>query len=228
MKKMLTYDKIDFVQYRSTEEGGEILKARLRLLKDQPVVSAVLVAVNVTVFLLCMFWKNLMDYGELDAVRVLYFKEYGRIIWSMFFHSGINHLFSNMLILFFLGQMIENETGHIRFAVLYFLSGTGGNLLSLYAKVANNDFAPSVGASGAIFGLDGALLGMVLFSDRKMENVTMPRVMMMIICSLYSGFAGKNIDNAAHVGGLITGFVVGTMISLFRRWRHRRGDFSVR
>lgn len=202
------------------------MKVKLRLLRNQPVVSMALVAVNVMVFLLCEFWEQPMYQGGLDAVRVVYYKEYGRIIGAMFLHSGIDHLFNNMLILFFLGSMIENETGHIPFGLLYFLSGIGGNLLSLYAKTVNNDFSVSVGASGAIFGLDGVLLAMVLFSDRRLENVNMPRVLLMILCSLYSGFVGSNIDNAAHVGGLVTGFAAATILCVVQRWRHRRGRWN--
>lgn len=198
------------------------MRARLRLLRDKPAVSIVLVAVNVFVFLLCRVSRELMYKGDLDAVRIVYYKEYGRILWSMFLHSGIDHLCNNMLILFFLGSMIENEVGHIRYALLYFLSGIGGNLLSLYVKVINGELVASVGASGALFGLDGVLLAMVLFSDRRMENVTMPRVLLMILCSLYSGFVGENIDNAAHVGGLLTGFVAATLMCVLRRRRYRR------
>ena len=198
------------------------MRARLELLRRQPVISIALVAINVVVFLLCRFSGKLLYMGDLDAVRILRDGEYGRILWAMFLHTGMDHLFNNMLILFFLGSMIESEIGHVRYAVLYFLSGIGGNLLSLYIKVINNIFTASVGASGAIFGMDGALLAMVLFSDRRLENVTMPRVLLMIACSLYSGFVGGNIDNAAHVGGLITGFVTATAICVFQRWRHRR------
>lgn len=198
------------------------MRLRLRQLNRQPVVSIALVSINVVVFALCTFMGDLIYKGGLDAIRVLYYKEYGRIVWSMFLHSGIDHLFNNMLILFFLGAMIEIEVGHIKYAALFFLSGIGGNLLSLYAKAVNQELAASVGASGAIFGLDGALLAMVLFSDRQMENVTMPRVMLMIVCSLYSGFTGGGIDNAAHVGGLLTGFAVTTVVCIFRRWRSRR------
>lgn len=199
------------------------MRAGLRLLKSKPFVSVILVAVNVAVFLLCKISSGRLLYmGDLDAVRVLNYKEYGRIVWAMFLHGGMDHLFNNMLILFFLGSMIENAVGHIRYAALYFLSGVGGNLLSLYVKAVNNELTASVGASGAIFGLDGALLAMVLFSDKRMENVTMPRVLLMIACSLYSGFAGGNIDNGAHVGGLITGFTAAAFMCFFRRWRDRR------
>ena len=198
------------------------MRVNLKSLKYQPFVSVLLVTVNVIVFLLGTFFGGLIYAGELDAVRVLYYHEYGRIIGAMFLHSGMDHLFNNMLILFFLGSMIEKEVGHLKYGLLYFLSGIGGNLLSLYAKVVNNEFAPSIGASGAIFGLDGVLLAMVLFSGRRMENITMPRVLLMIACSLYSGFAGRNIDNAAHVGGLLTGFLAAALLCAAGRWKGRR------
>ena len=94
--------------------------------------------------------------------------------------------------------------------------------MSLYVKVVSGDLAASLGASGAIFGLDGVLLAMVLFSDKKMENVTPARVVLMIVYSLYSGFTGQNIDNAAHVGGLLTGFLAAGMMCLVQRRKQRK------
>lgn len=196
----------------------------MKSFKFQPIVSTALVTANVFVYILCHFtgeWLYAM--GRLDAFAVLVNREYGRILWAIFLHSGISHLFNNMLILFFLGSMIEKEVGHIKYAVLYVLSGIGGNLLSLFAKVANGDCSASLGASGAIFGLDGVLLAMVLFSGRKMENVTPARVVLMIVYSLYSGFTGHNIDNAAHVGGLLTGFFVAGAMCLLQRRKRRNG-----
>ena len=195
----------------------------MRSLKSQPVVSAALVAVNAVVFVLCEFTGELLyNAGKLDIISVLVRGEYGRILWSMFLHSGIDHLFNNMLILFFLGAMIEKETGHILYALLYFLSGIGGNILSLYIKAINGDMSISVGASGAVFGLDGVLLAMVLLSDKRLENVTPVRVIMMVVLSLYNGFTAYNIDNAAHVGGLITGFLAGGLVCIIQR-RSRGG-----
>ncbi len=189
-----------------------------RSLKAQPIVSGILVAVNVFVFMAGTFYKSsLYDMGMLKAFDVLEKGEYGRILWAVFLHSDITHLFNNMFLLFFLGAMIEKEIGHVKYALIYFLSGIGGNLLSLAAKVITNDFSASLGASGAIFGLDGTLLAMVLFSGRKMENVTPVRVLLMIAYSLYSGFTGANIDNAAHVGGLLTGFVTAAFLCGLQR-----------
>ena len=118
-----------------------------------------------------------------------------------------------------IASMIEKETGHISFAILYFLSGIGGNLVSLLNKIMSNDWSMSIGASGAVFGLDGVLLAMVLFSGRKMSTVTPTRVVLMIVLSLYNGFTGAYIDNAAHIGGLITGFLVGTIVCVLQRRR---------
>ncbi len=184
-----------------------------------------MVAVNAIVFVACHFTGELLyGAGRLDVYSVLVRGEWGRILWSMFLHSGIDHLFNNMLILFFLGAMIEKEVGHVRYGVLYFLSGIGGNLLSLASRAVHRDPAASLGASGAVFGLDGVLLAMVLFSGRRMENVTPVRVLLMIGYSLYSGFMGRNIDNVAHVGGLLTGFAAASVMCVFMRWRQRPAD----
>ncbi|MBO5282417.1 MAG: rhomboid family intramembrane serine protease [Lachnospiraceae bacterium] len=190
----------------------------IRKLKELPFISVTLVAANVVIFLLCQLPGNrLYDRGCLSAYEIIAHGEYARIIWSMFLHADVNHLFSNMIILLFMGAMIEKEIGHIPYTVIYLASGIGGNLLSLADKVLNNDWAASLGASGAIFGLDGLLLALVLFSRRKMNNVTPARVVLMICLSLYSGFTGGNVDNLAHIGGLLVGFVLGMILCIGKR-----------
>lgn len=199
------------------------MKEIIEKCRELPFVSAVLVAVNIIVFLLSsVVGDQLYRIGRLSVVETLMQEEYGRIIWSMFLHSDVNHIFNNMLLLIFLGAMIEKEVGHIRYAVFFFLSGIGGNLLSLLSKIMSNDWSASIGASGAIFGLDGVLLSLVLFSNRKMASVTPARVIIMIFLSLYSGFTGQYIDNAAHIGGLLTGFLAGTLMCIVERRRLKR------
>lgn len=194
----------------------------MREWKDLPLVSGGLVACNVLLYICGLFGiGNFQEAGCLDAYAVLQKGEYGRIIWSMFLHGSTRHLFNNMLILFFMGAMIEKETGHIRYGILYFLAGIGGNLLSLYMKVRTGDIRPSIGASGAVFGLDGVLMAMILFWDDGMDHVTPTRVTAMIMLSLYSGLTAKDIDNAAHLGGLFTGFAAGCIMCMIRRARQR-------
>ena len=191
--------------------------------QELPIVSGILVAVNVIVYLICTFTGNLLyNIGELDAAAVLLRGEYGRIIYSMFLHAGIDHLFNNMVILFFLGAMIEKVTGHIQLLLIYLLSGIGANICSLLYKVMTMDSMVSVGASGAIFGLDGVLLAWILLDRQAMPDVTPRRVLLMIVLSLYSGFTAHNIDNAAHVGGLLTGFAAGALLCALRRRKRNR------
>ena len=186
--------------------------------KQQPIVSGALVIVNVIVYIVCMITGNSLYYmGDLNFVSLLINGEYGRILWAMFLHVDRSHLINNMLILFFLGAMIEKEIGHIKYAFLYFLSGIGGNLLSLIAKVMTREIVGSVGAIGAVFGLDGVLLAMVLFWKKELPNVSPARVAIMIFLSLYSGFSATNIDNAAHLGGLVIGFLSGCVVCFFQR-----------
>ncbi len=188
-----------------------------------PIVSLTLVVVNLIVYVICTFTGDwLYALGELSLPRIVLEKEYGRIIWAMFLHAGDAHIFNNMLILFFLGAMIEKEIGHIRYAFAYFFSGIVGNLVSCLAKYLTKDFVPSVGASGAVFGLFGVMLALVLFSGRKMPNVTPLRVGFTLLYLLYSGFSEANIDNAAHVGGLIAGFLFGMICCVIERIRTNR------
>lgn len=187
-------------------------------LKTLPFVSIILVTVNVGVFFFCQLPGSILyAKGCLRTYEVIGYGEYGRILWAMFLHADVNHLFSNMIILLFMGAMIEKAIGHIPYLAIYMASGLIGNLLSLFGKLMSSDLTASLGASGAIFGLDGLLLAMVLFSRKQMENVTPTRVVLMICLSLYSGFTGGNVDNFAHVGGLLAGFLIGMIYLVCRR-----------
>lgn len=196
---------------------GDLMNVAKGKLKELPLVSIALVSINVIVFLICQFTDSLYLGGRESVQTVIYEGEYGRILWSMFLHADQNHLFNNMLILFFMGAMIEKETGHLMYALYYFASGIGGGLLSLLVKYAANDASSSIGASGAVFGLDGVLLAMVLFSGEKIPTVTPVRLALMIALSVYSGFTGGNIDNAAHIGGLIIGFVFAGFVCILQK-----------
>lgn len=187
-------------------------------LKTLPFVSVILVAVNAGVFLLCQLPGSVLyAKGCLRIYEIIGYGEYGRILWAMFLHADASHLFSNMIILLFMGAMIERAIGHIPFVGIYMASGLIGNMLSLAGKLLISDLTASLGASGAIFGLDGLLLAMVLVSRKQIENVTTGRVVLMICLSLYSGFAGGNVDNLAHIGGLLAGFLMGMVYLICRR-----------
>lgn len=198
------------------------MKNSLRRLAGTPFVSIGLVCINVTVYILNRLLAGLpIQMGNLNVFDVLVNQEYSRIVWAMFLHADLNHLFNNMIILLFMGAMLEKETGHGAFGLIYMLSGICGNISSLAYKLSRETMSLSIGASGAVFGMDGLLLALVFLSGRRISSVTPARVVIMILLSVYSGFANSNIDNAAHIGGLFAGFILGCLFCALRRIKER-------
>ena len=193
--------------------------SRLKNWRKIPYVSISLVVINVILFLITEFGSvDLFRVGALTVEDVLIKAEHERFIYSMFLHADIEHLFNNMVMLYFMGTMIEKEIGHFSYGIIYFASGIGGGVLSLYVKLVQGNPFGSVGASGAIFGLDGLLLAMVLFYRKPMPMVTPLRVCLMIALSLYGGMTSGNVDNAAHIGGLLVGLITGALFCMIRRY----------
>lgn len=182
-----------------------------------------LIAINVVLFIVCAFTGDLLyNIGGLSIIDVMREQAYYRIISSMFLHWDLNHLFSNMLILYYIGNVIEKQYGSIRFFVLYFLAGIGGNLCSMLYEALAAGYSYSVGASGAVFGLMGALLFLVIIHKGKFRQMTAGRVAFMIAFSLYSGMTSEQINNAAHMGGLLSGFLLAGLLWMTIRKDKRR------
>ena len=140
------------------DKQGISIDEYLRKLRTLPFVSAGLVAANVVIYLLCRLPGDVLyERGCLSAYDIIANEEYGRILWSMFLHADTSHLFSNMIILLFMGAMIEKETGHLSFAGMYLASGVGGNMLSLVGRLARYDWGVVLGASGSCLWLGGRL-----------------------------------------------------------------------
>lgn len=196
----------------------------MRKIREMPFISIALVVINAIIFLICTFTGNMLyNIGELSPDTFLGDGQYYRIVSAMFLHADISHLVNNMLLLAGLGAMLERETGHIRFLILYFLSGLGGQVVSLAYKIFNREwYVASIGASGAVFGLVGVLLAMSFAWTRQMENVTWKRVLFVVAYSVYSGIRVANIDNAAHIGGFLAGFLLGMIMCLFQRLHMRK------
>ena len=190
--------------------------------QELPIMTVLLVGINVAVFIVCQFTDALYRLGQESVLDVFVNREYGRIIWAMFLHADRYHLFNNMLILFFLGEMLEKEIGHLPLAVLYFLSGIGSGLLSLFMRYLSGDPVASIGASGAVFGLDGVLLALVLFSRKNLSYISPARVLLMIALSLYNGFMSSNVDNMGHVGGLLTGFMAAGILCIMQNRKNKK------
>lgn len=135
--------------------------------------------------------------------------EWWRIISSMFLHIGALHLFMNMLAVYYLGTAVERIYGSGRFIIIYFLAGIIGSLTSF----AFNTHV-SAGASGALFGLFGALLYFGVIYKNLFYQTMGKSVIFILLINLAFGFLVPQIDMGAHLGGLIGGFVAAAITSL--------------
>lgn len=175
--------------------------------KKAPYVSISLIVINLVLCFCCIADPKLF-YGK-GCVGLSYIMqgEVYRLITAMFLHGSLDHFFSNMLLLYFLGDILENKIGRIRFTVLYLLTGVIGNIMScFYEYVADINYI-SFGASGAVFGLIGMLFYMVMNRDERIR-VSMPAMIFMVIYSIYSSFAEVQVNVAAHLGGLLSGMLL--------------------
>ena len=132
--------------------------------------------------------------------------EYWRLLTSTFLHGGLEHLIVNMLALLFIGFFLEPVLGAWRFALSYLLTGLAGSLASIWW----HPLSVSVGASGAILGMYGVAIALLLTNllPGQLKRTSLLCFVVYVGYSLLSGLTG-NIDNAAHIGGLLSGIFIG-------------------
>ena len=169
------------------------------------IVTMALVGINIIVYLVMVlsgkYNEIIYDYSTYGSFIVKN-HEYYRLITGAFLHSGIIHLVFNCYALYIIGSQIENFMGKWRYLVIYFVSILTASLLSIIM----ND-TPSVGASGAIFGLMGALLYFGYHYRVYLGSVLKSQIVPLIILNLLMGAFTPGIDNFAHIGGFIGGFL---------------------
>jgi rhomboid protease GluP len=142
-----------------------------------------------------------------NSYRDLHRGEIWRLVAHAFLHGGIIHILFNMFALTDLGRICEPLLGRERFSVVYIASAVAGGLASAgWAMLRHHGTIPSVGASGAICGLVGLLLG---FSLRHRDRELRDQILRSVVYLAVLGFAIPHVDNAAHAGGLVTGTVFG-------------------
>ncbi|XP_021720838.1 RHOMBOID-like protein 1 [Chenopodium quinoa] len=147
--------------------------------------------------------------GALEVYKVVIQHQAWRLITSIWLHAGVVHILANMLSLVFIGIRLEQEFGFVKIGLLYVISGFGANILSsLFLQSAI-----SVGASGALFGLLGAMLSELLTNWTIYANklAALLTLILIIILNLAVGVL-PHVDNFAHIGGFITGFFLGFML----------------
>jgi rhomboid protease GluP len=165
--------------------------------------------------------RELVSWGS-NLSRLTLHGEPWRLLTCLFVHAGMSHLLLNMFSLWLLGLLVEDRVGPLRLVLVYLACGVGGGLASLWWHAGGIN---SVGASGAIFGLYGLLLvllvGKKMVLDKSDRRAMLGLVLYLVLSNLLSGFTGNIgggegvlIDNSAHIGGLATGLLMAGPLAL--------------
>jgi rhomboid protease GluP len=198
--------------------GG--IRLRLPLGAQTPWVARVLLGLNIAIFVIPWLLSNVLGapidqlvlvLGAKDNAAIYQGGEYYRFLTAMFLHGGLTHIAFNAFALYSLGFETERIYGHWRFLAVYLLAGLGGGV----ASYALNP-SPSVGASGAIFGLIGALAVFYYEARAVLGGVARQQLGSLIFTLLINlglGFSVALIDNNAHLGGLAVGAIAGWLLA---------------
>ncbi|MDD6492181.1 MAG: rhomboid family intramembrane serine protease [Firmicutes bacterium] len=196
--------------------------------KKKPVVTISLVIINSMVFLVMEMIGDTEDTAfmmEMGASWPPYILDgqCWRFFTSTFMHFGFEHIMNNMLVLACAGPILEKAMGHIKYLILYIVAGVGGSAFSFLQMLYSDKYAVAAGASGAIFGIIGALLWIVIRHKGRYETLTGKGLLFMIVISLYYGISSGEVDNWGHIGGLVMGFL---MSVIFYQKPRKTVDFN--
>ncbi len=191
--------------------------------------NTAIILLNVIAFLVMNFAPvpggedRMLSEGALSWYFITEHKEYYRLLTSMFMHADFNHLGNNMLVLLFVGDKLERALGKLKFLFIYFSAGILAGITSISYNMwkEQGQFTGhsvySIGASGAIFGIIGAMLYIVLRNRGRMRNISTRQMIFFAVFSLYGGIANARIDQAAHVGGFLAGLAAAVLVYRSRR-----------
>ena len=182
-------------------------------IRNLPVMTTGLIVINVLVFLAMEILGDtqstqfLYEHGGMYWPSVLEQGQWYRLVTHMFLHAGGEHLLNNMFMLGILGYQIEKNYGSIRYILTYFVSGIGGAVLSALFEMQMGEAAVCIGASGAVFGIFGAMLVMIFKNRRQMGGVSAPRLLILFVLMVF-GNMEEGVDWMAHLGGALLGVVM--------------------
>jgi rhomboid protease GluP len=208
------------VQHEAAQRGEEGEDAKQIILpapwvrQSQGGVSLtqILLGVNVAVFLLSLASPAVEGLGA-NSGPLTMTGEWWRLLTYMFLHSGFIHIAFNMWCLWDLGALCESLYGRATFAAIYLITGVAGGV----ATVGWRPFGATVGASGAIFGLAGALVASFYLGEFSLPSAvikgTLRSLAFFVVINVLFGGMFPGVDNACHIGGLISGMILGALIA---------------
>ncbi len=184
-------------------------------------ITVALIAINVLVFLAMVasgvsFTQptplDVLNWGGDFGPATIGAHQWWRLLTSCFLHFGIIHIGMNMYVLYLIGPFIETVFGRMRYLLIYFTAGLAGSIVSVWVHPT----AVGAGASGAIFGLYGAVLGFLLIKRRTLNPAAVKSIArsagIFILYNVIYGSMSGTTDLSAHLGGLVAGFLAGMVL----------------
>lgn len=185
-------------------------------------VNLVIVALNILVFIYVIFINGgyyavydssiMLKMGAMSYETVRSGAWY-QLITAMFLHFGLSHLVNNMVLLIYTGCELEKRIGSICYLIVYMFSGIIGNVASFFYYETNGPMIVSAGASGAVFGVIGALFAVLLVNRIKTKNFSPKSLLFLAVTTIYYGLTTTGINNTAHIGGFLSGIIGGFLLS---------------
>ena len=166
-------------------------------LRSRSVANLTIVIINVAVFLILSCFGDtenadfMAAHGASYTPYIVQDGKYYLLITSMFLHFGLSHLFNNMVVLIFMGDILEKKLGKISYLLIYFGGGIAGNCLSVYMDIKR-----------------------VIKNKGKLDDISGRKFVLMIVLSVFQGYTSMGVDNSAHIGGLIMGFLLCMILSI--------------
>ncbi|MBR1470317.1 MAG: rhomboid family intramembrane serine protease [Lachnospiraceae bacterium] len=203
------------------------------VLKEQPVekeavcyVTLGLVLLNVTMFILQSF--HIFEAGEYVLTDGILTKprEWYRLVTYMFLHGDLSHLLNNMLMLYAIGTTLERQFSRGIYGMIYFVSGISAGIFSVWYHTHIGQAYVSLGASGAIYGLMGAIMAFLLLRMRYQGRGLYRRIAIALFLLFYTSTVEVNVDYAAHLGGFVYGLLVCGICCMMKRRNTKFGNSS--
>ncbi len=201
--------KSDYIRnYNYQSNGSGIFNISLSR-KESPI-TILLASVNILVLLLDLLLNGkIIEIGAKSSYGIIN-GEFWRLLTPIFLHADIFHLVTNLFGILVFGSIIEKKLGPMKFIAIYVLSGIYGNTFSFY-------FSPylGVGSSSSVFGVLASLLTYFYLNKNMFGNIAkeyLISIIAIISISLIFGFISSGIDNAAHLGGILSGLIISIII----------------
>lgn len=204
------------------EQMGGGVSPQPQIKRTIPIVTIALIVANVIAGIMCIGVDNYTSTGGLNYEYVKLNREYGRLLSSMFLHSGFDHLVGNMFALFMFGSTVEKKLGSLRMTIIYFVSGIVSGLISMnMSHMMDPDRMHfSIGASGAVFGVMCAAVFLSVMGSRKASRRDMTIAIVLVV--IYAAYTyEKNVDIYAHIGGAVVGGILAFALNV-RKWEKFR------